>query len=63
MTAQVPLPASGPAAEPTPGVEERRLRRHLGLGSLTATGFSNIVGSGWLFAAMNAPRRPARPRC
>jgi amino acid transporter len=34
--------------------EERRLRRHLGLGSLTAIGFSNIVGSGWLFAAMYA---------
>ena len=35
-------------------VEERRLRRHLGVGSLTAIGFSNIVGSGWLFAAMYA---------
>jgi amino acid transporter len=34
--------------------EERRLRRHLGLPSLTAIGFSNIVGSGWLFAAMYA---------
>ncbi|HEX4357756.1 MAG TPA: APC family permease [Pseudonocardia sp.] len=34
--------------------EERRLRRHLGLGSMTAIGFSNIVGSGWLFAAMYA---------
>ncbi|MDT7745584.1 MAG: hypothetical protein QOE59_4662 [Actinomycetota bacterium] len=35
-------------------VEEGRLRRHLGVGSLTAIGFSNIVGSGWLFAAMYA---------
>ncbi|HEX4248087.1 MAG TPA: APC family permease, partial [Pseudonocardia sp.] len=44
---------------PEPGTdtvvnEERRLRRHLGLGSMTAIGFSNIVGSGWLFAAMYA---------
>jgi amino acid transporter len=47
------------AGEPGPGsetiqAEEKRLRRHLGLGSLTAIGFSNIVGSGWLFAAMYA---------
>lgn len=34
--------------------EEGRLRRQLGVGSLTAIGFSNIVGSGWLFAAMYA---------
>ena len=34
--------------------EEGRLRRHLGVGGLTAIGFSNIVGSGWLFAAMYA---------
>lgn len=38
-------------------VEERRLRRNLGVGSLTAIGFSNIVGSGWLFAAMHAANR------
>jgi amino acid transporter len=43
----------GPGAE-TIQAEERRLRRHLGVGSLTAIGFSNIVGSGWLFAAMYA---------
>jgi amino acid transporter len=47
------------AGGPEPGTdtvlsEERRLRRHLGLGSMTAIGFSNIVGSGWLFAAMYA---------
>lgn len=36
----------------TAGTEERKLRRHLGFWSLTAIGFSNIVGSGWLFAAM-----------
>lgn len=35
-------------------VEERRLRRDLGFWGLTAIGFSNIVGSGWLFAAMYA---------
>jgi amino acid transporter len=33
---------------------ERRLRRDLGFWGLTAIGFSNIVGSGWLFAAMYA---------
>ncbi|MCD2186720.1 hypothetical protein [Actinomycetospora soli] len=34
--------------------EEGRLRRHLGVGGLSAIGFSNIVGSGWLFAALYA---------
>ncbi|MBX7467002.1 APC family permease [Streptomyces sp. MAG02] len=34
--------------------EERRLRKELGFWSLTAIGFSNILGSGWLFAAMFA---------
>lgn len=34
--------------------QERRLRRDLGFAGLTAIGFSNIVGSGWLFAAMYA---------
>jgi amino acid transporter len=34
--------------------QERRLRRDLGFVGLTAIGFSNIVGSGWLFAAMYA---------
>ncbi|MEU3373945.1 APC family permease [Streptomyces sp. NPDC006660] len=43
----------------SPGVltvlgEERRLRKELGFWSLTAIGFSNILGSGWLFAAMFA---------
>jgi amino acid transporter len=33
------------------GVEERRLRKDLGFFGLTGIGFSNIVGSGWLFAA------------
>ncbi|MFH9425389.1 APC family permease [Streptomyces sp. NPDC017529] len=39
-----------------PGVlaQERRLRRDLGFWGLTAIGFSNIVGSGWLFAALYA---------
>lgn len=35
-------------------VQERRLRRDLGFWGLTAIGFSNIVGSGWLFSAMYA---------
>ena len=34
--------------------EEHRLRRDLGFWGLTAIGFSNILGSGWLFAAMYA---------
>jgi amino acid transporter len=34
--------------------QERRLRRNLGFTNLTAIGFSNIVGSGWLFAALYA---------
>ena len=34
--------------------EERRLRRDLGFWGLTAIAFSNILGSGWLFAAMYA---------
>jgi amino acid transporter len=34
--------------------QEHRLRRDLGFTGLTAIGFSNIVGSGWLFAAMYA---------
>jgi len=36
--------------EPT----EERLKRRLGFWGLTAIGFSNIVGSGWLFAALYA---------
>jgi amino acid transporter len=47
------LGVPGPDAEAIQA-QERRLRRHLGVGSLTAIGFSNIVGSGWLFAAMHA---------
>lgn len=35
-------------------VQEGRLRRDLGFWALTGIGFSNIVGSGWLFAAMYA---------
>lgn len=34
--------------------DEQRLQRQLGVVGLTAVGFSNIVGSGWLFAAMYA---------
>ncbi|WP_190133208.1 APC family permease [Streptomyces mashuensis] len=36
--------------------QERRLHRELGFRALTAIGFSNIVGSGWLFAAMYGAR-------
>jgi amino acid transporter len=37
-----------------PAADERKLRRELGFWGLTAIGFSNIVGSGWLFAALYA---------
>jgi amino acid transporter len=42
------------AVEDDVASEEGRLRRHLGTGALTAIGFSNIVGSGWLFSALYA---------
>jgi amino acid transporter len=35
-------------------VQERHLRKDLGFWGLTAIGFSNIVGSGWLLSAMYA---------
>ncbi|MBP0457079.1 APC family permease [Streptomyces montanisoli] len=34
--------------------QEHRLKRDLGFWGLTAIGFSNILGSGWLFAALYA---------
>lgn len=48
--------SEGDGAEGAPEVraQERRLRRDLGFWGLTGIGFSNIVGSGWLFAAMYA---------
>lgn len=42
------------AAVPEVQAQERRLRRDLGFWGLTGIGFSNIVGSGWLFAALYA---------
>ncbi|MFJ7495601.1 APC family permease [Streptomyces sp. NPDC097727] len=53
------MPQSEPTeslAAPAVLVEERRLRKDLGFWGLTAIGFSNILGSGWLFAAMYAAR-------
>ncbi|MEV5510779.1 APC family permease [Streptomyces orinoci] len=49
-------PRQPPDGMPEVAVQERRLRRDLGFWALTAIGFSNIVGSGWLFAAMYAAR-------
>ncbi len=49
-----PMPADAGAPEVV--VQERRLHRDLGFWGLTAIGFSNIVGSGWLFAALYAAR-------
>lgn len=46
--------AGGEPVAPTVLEQEGRLHRHLGFWGLTAIGFSNIVGSGWLFAAMYA---------
>ncbi|MFE9902277.1 APC family permease [Streptomyces achromogenes] len=43
-----------PAAPDAVLREEGKLRRHLGFAALTAVGFSDIVGSGWLFGAMYA---------
>nr|BFD87822.1 hypothetical protein StreXyl84_72230 [Streptomyces sp. Xyl84] len=48
--------AAGGEATPAAVAQERRLRRDLGYWGLTAIAFSNIVGSGWLFAAMYAAR-------
>lgn len=45
---------SDEAGAPEVQAQERRLRRELGFWGLTGIGFSNIVGSGWLFAAMYA---------
>lgn len=45
-----------PEMIPSARTQERRLRRDLGFWGLTAIAFSNIVGSGWLFAAMYAAR-------
>ncbi|MEU6676488.1 APC family permease [Streptomyces sp. NPDC046925] len=42
------------AVAPDVRAEESRLRKDLGFWALTAIGFSNILGSGWLFAAMYA---------
>ena len=49
-------PASAPTAAQAAAAaeQERKLRRGLGYWGLTAIGFSNILGSGWLFAAMYA---------
>lgn len=45
-----------PESDAAPAVlaEERRLHKDLGFWGLTAIGFSNILGSGWLFAALYA---------
>ena len=53
-SAQQGFPQSAPEPAAEALTEERRLRRDLGFWGLTAIGFSNILGSGWLFAAMYA---------
>ncbi len=59
MVSEYQLPdgegAPAPAGrEESAAAEERRLKHRLGYWGLTAIGFSNILGSGWLFAAMYA---------
>lgn len=49
MTIQPPAASVAPA-------EDRRLRKALGTGSLTAMTLSSVIGSGWLFAAYNAAK-------
>ncbi|WP_345640194.1 APC family permease [Streptomyces tremellae] len=48
-----PPPPAAPGL-PAELSQEHRLKRDLGFWGLTAIGFSNIIGSGWLFAAMFA---------
>jgi amino acid transporter len=43
-----------PHASDADNAPDSGMQRRLGVGGLTAIGFSNIVGSGWLFAAMYA---------
>ncbi len=54
MTERQVSGGSAKGAGPEVRAQERRLRRDLGFWGLTGIGFSNIVGSGWLFAAMYA---------
>lgn len=54
MTERQVSGGSAQGAGPEVRAQERRLRRDLGFWGLTGIGFSNIVGSGWLFAAMYA---------
>ncbi|MGQ4516600.1 amino acid permease [Streptomyces sp. DW26H14] len=63
MPPKPPPPPSPPPAPPQEGPgpavplalsQEHRLKRDLGFWGLTSIGFSNILGSGWLFAAMFA---------
>ncbi len=48
--------STAPGAARDVRAEERKLRRRLGCWGLGAIGFSDIVGSGWLFGAMYAAR-------
>ena len=54
MTATAPGPSPADLAGDPGAGEDANLRRGLGFWGLTAIGFSNIFGSGWLFSAMYA---------
>ncbi|MCX2730103.1 APC family permease [Saccharopolyspora sp. NFXS83] len=49
-----PAPAAPPPSTSEAPAPETRLRKDLGFWSLTAIGFSGIMGSGWLFGAQYA---------
>ena len=42
--------------------ETPELRRHVGRVGLLFASVGSIIGSGWLFGALNASQPPARPR-
>ena len=41
--------------------DEPQLKRHIGIVGLLFASVGSIIGSGWLFGALNASVRPARP--
>ena len=45
---------SAPAVTPAPPQDDHRLRRHVGSVGLLFASIGSIIGSGWLFGAMNA---------
>lgn len=50
------------STEPIIGDGDAGLKRRLGVVGLTAVGFSNIIGAGWLLPQCNAAQSAARRR-